>query len=150
MIRKSQRRGKMDRVRARGSRIKKLNYLNYLKGCWELCRFSSSIEAFTQQHCRHLWPLCPPITGPSRGIGTDREGKWGSQKDHTQHCLLWDRHLEMSGFCSPRRGTLAPIRCVPHTGPNPAWPWLHVTVALQTAQHSSHTSDTVPRVNAEW
>lgn len=143
-----------NRVQARGRVVFKTKD----QGCWELCCFSSSIGAFTLQHCRHLWPLSPPITGPLRGVGTDSQGTWGSPKDHTQHRLPSDRRLELSGFCSPRRGTLAPIRCFPHTGLNPAWPWLWlpVTVALQTAQgqrltqqpHIRHGSS--HHVNAKW
>lgn len=81
------------------------------------------------------YPSVPPSQG-HRGNGNRQGRTMGLHKrSHTALSPLgWS--LELSGFCSPRQGTLAPIRCFPHSSPYPAWPWpwLPVTMALQTAQ----------------
>lgn len=80
--------------------------------------FSSSIGAITLQHCRHWSPLCPPLTGPTMGMGTDRVRTRGSPKDHTLHRLPSNRRLELSGFCGPRRGLSHPSDVLPTHRPH--------------------------------
>lgn len=124
----------MDRVQVRG-RVGFKIILSEVLGMLRIVPFLPQRRSFYAAALQTSVAPLSPRRGATEG---NRQGRntGAPQKDYTQHCLPWDRRLDLSGFCSPRRATLAPIRCVPHTGPNPAWPWpwLPVNVALQTAQ----------------
>lgn len=57
---------------------------------------------------------------------------WGSKGVLSLHWVCLDRRLGLSGSCTPRQGPFPPIRCCPRPPPSSPWPWLSVTVALQT------------------
>lgn len=74
-----------------------------------------------RSHYKHQLPLCPPCRATEGNGNRQGRNEGLPKRSHTAPSPL-KQMLELSGFCGPRWGYLAPVRRFPHTGPTSHFP----------------------------